>query len=371
MHDHVAAEDHGACDRNSAQHFHQRHGQDREARDGIAALLQAVDGVAHLLALLVLERVGLDHADIVDGLLEDRGGQADILDFGFRVLLDAAHEVAHHEHGRRADQERKERHLRALQDHHADQRNQREEIAPERHRHHVDDVARGGGVVPLAAHDAARLGRLEIIQPLAQQAFVIADLELGDDALAEPRHDQRVDIAGPALDDENRKHHACDEIDRGLVALDEDRVDDILHQIRHRGRGQRDDADQRKRGGIARPFLCRALHQEALHEAHGAFVHADLQMLRPGHMRCLRLLCRCPRCRGFWPSDCHAGPVQASAKCAHVSEGAGNARGSASGAGQACSRPDRPVSAVKARKRSGRRRFKHRLRPAGNSRENG
>ena len=128
-------------------------------------------------------------------------------------------------------------------------------VAGERGDEEVEDVARRLGDERLAGDEFGRM-RAAVIADLHPQHLVEdALLDVGDDAVADPRQDDLLAIGRKALDRVNG-HDRRRDFPHGLeVAADEDLVDDLADDPRRQRGGEGDQAHHREGEDIALPVL--------------------------------------------------------------------------------------------------------------------
>ena len=142
--------------------------------------------------------------------------------------------------GRPEDEGDKRQH-RLLDRHHQHEADQREQVADERRDEYVDYAARRVGALRHAHDQVGRgIGMIEL-DAVLQHAVVDLALPVGDDRIAGAAEKQRLDIGGDALDDEDRRDRAGDQIDRLDVLGAGELVGDVAHDPGARGcRGRHD-----------------------------------------------------------------------------------------------------------------------------------
>ena len=192
--DAIAAVDHRQRDGEAAERLHQRACAVRDPRPAVGFFFELGDVGMHARAHLVFKRERLDRAHALHRLLQALEQPRAADELAQRNMVDAANHLAQHEQRGRHDHQADQRHPRILQDHHSDQRNHRQEIAAERAGQQVQHVARGGRAGVEARHEFRGVTVGEVGEVLPDQRLEHAPLVFGDDAVADPGHDQRVAV---------------------------------------------------------------------------------------------------------------------------------------------------------------------------------
>ena len=213
-HQHAVAgiEEHDA-DRDAAERLHQRGRAVRHPSELVRGGLDAVDARIDPRPHDRLEVERLDDAEALDGLLHG------LEDFGAAAVLrerDRPHpldELAHPEHRRRHHHDADQRQERRLIDHHRDEAEEGQEIAPERIDQEVEHLRRRsraerdprgefGGVAVGIEGDVLR-------QQLVEQLLLV----LGDDVVGDARERHGLAVARQSLDGEDDDHRHGDDGD--------------------------------------------------------------------------------------------------------------------------------------------------------------
>ena len=214
----------------------------------------------------ILERECLDDADALQGFLQrlhDACGAGELVQ---RNGLDAVDELAQDEHRRRHDDDAEQRHDRVLNGHDRGKPDQREEVAADRGNEQIEHLCGSGGasVQPRDEFRAVPVGKEADI--MLQQACEQSALIFGNDAIADPRHCERLPIGGEPLDHENTGGHERKDNDAGQVLVHVGLVDDVADEIGAK-RGRRgSDHHHGERKGVAAPLSRGLLEQKAADE---------------------------------------------------------------------------------------------------------
>ena len=145
------------------------------------------------------------------------------------------------------EHQRQEREQRVLRHHHDDEPDDRQRVARERRDEEVEHAARRLGDEGLAGDEFGRM-RPAVVADLHPQHLVEdAPLDVGDDAVADPRQDDLLAVGRKALDRVDDHDRRRDLPDRLQIAADEDLVDDPADDPRRQRGGQRDQAHHRER----------------------------------------------------------------------------------------------------------------------------
>ena len=167
------------------------------------------------------------------------------------------------------------RHRPVLIEHHGDKKDDGHRVLADPGQH----IARRAAQQPDVIHEArdqraARMG-VEIRQIAADQAGEHRGLHIGDDALADPVHQDGLAVIGQRFDDRQRQRGAGDQQQQRGILRDEDAVEHRLHQpgARRRAAARQGHAQQRQRNAAPMP------PHEVAHQAADQRGRASLQMV--------------------------------------------------------------------------------------------
>ncbi len=171
----------------------------------------------------------LDDPDADRGLLQSAQDTCRGHELRLRMFADPTHQDGDAEDRRRHDQKRESAHGRVLSDHHPHEPDDRQNVATDANDQHFQNAAGGLRIVLNAGCQFAGRGAVEVGQVLFGDALKHAPLTTGHDRIADPAEDHHLTVGRRAFDREDHHDHAGDHIDHELVAVDEDLVDDVLH----------------------------------------------------------------------------------------------------------------------------------------------
>ena len=253
--DRIAGIEDDGGDGEAAETLHDRARARAHASELVRRLPEALDRLLLPGAHEILEREGLDDADALRGLLHRFHHLRGALELARHDLAHADADLAHAEHGERNQHQRQERQQGILRHHDDDEPDDRQRVARKCGDEKVEHAARRLGDEGLTGDEYGRM-RLAVIADLHPQHLVEhAPLDVGDNAVADPRHDDLLSVGRQALDRVDDHDRDRDLPHRLEIAADEDLVDDLADDPGgHRGR-QRDQAHHRNPEGVALPVL--------------------------------------------------------------------------------------------------------------------
>ena len=270
----AAVDDHGD-DGHAAQGFHDRvRGQ---ARPG-GLVDQPENGVHHTggpARLVRLHAIGLNVARPLEALVE-QGGEAAHLDLG--AGRDPSHALAdldHRHDGGGEDEKRHQRQGPVLVEHHPDQKGEREAVLADAGERGGYRAAQQVDVIDKARDQTAGRGVMEEGQIGAHQMGKHADLEVGEDALADIVHDDRLAVSGEPLDHEDGEHEDRHPIERILVLPDEHVVQHRLHEPGQRGDRRAGQHHEYQRNGDAAEMGTDVVAQQTAHQREGRVIEGN------------------------------------------------------------------------------------------------
>ena len=142
-----------------------------------------------------------------------------------------------------------------------------QDVAAERRDQHVERAAGRLGDEGLAGDEFGGMARVVEADVHRQHLVEDARLDFGDDVVGDFRQHHLLAIGGEALGDVDRNDRAADRPHRLDAAVDEDPVDDVLHDPRRQGRGGGDDAHHGEGDDIALGVFTALVAQQALDQA--------------------------------------------------------------------------------------------------------
>ncbi len=191
---------------------------------------QAFDQACGASLLVLLHAVGLDMAGALKGLAQQSG---QLPDLGLRVGGNPANAPADPDDRMDRQWKYKERYQSEkpiLVEHNADEEDDGNRILADP----AEDIRRGTTqerrVASEARYQGARRMGVEIGEIGAHQPGKEGDLHIGDDALADPRHQHRLAVIGKALDQRESEGAAGDQQQQRTLARDKDAIEHRLHQ---------------------------------------------------------------------------------------------------------------------------------------------
>ncbi len=202
----------------AGKHLRNRRQPLRHAGDLVVARLGPVDQFADLGGELVLHGECLHHGNALHRFLHGADERGVDLDRFARDAPHAPHDVVDRPHQRRADDENAGRQEGLLPHHHADQADQRHQVADHGFQRHAEQVAYAGHVLVDAGRELAGAGL--VVEADAQPHQVAEDplLVAGHHAVADLGQGDRLAVGGKAAHEKDEDDGAADQ--RGpLVAL--------------------------------------------------------------------------------------------------------------------------------------------------------
>ncbi len=233
-------------------------------------MLDRVDGAIEPLQHRLFQRERLDDADALDRLLHRL---QHLRAAGVAVpgdAMDAADQLAQHQHGGRRDDEARDRHHRILDHHHRGEADQGQEIAARRRDQHVEHRACRGSSGRHSGNELGGMPRSDEADALVEQLVEYLALILRDDAIADPRQHQDVAVGARSLHREQHDGEDAEPDDAGEILLDVGLVDQLPDQIGGERRAAGGDAHQGERHGVAPPIVEPLLRQQPPHQGRRA-----------------------------------------------------------------------------------------------------
>ena len=156
----------------------------------------------------------------------------------------------------------KTRQQRVLRHHDNNEPDDGQGVAGQRGDEEVEHVARRLGDERLAGDEFGRMLATVVSDLHPQHLVEDAPLDVGDDAVADPRQDDLLPVGREALDRVNDHDRPGDFPHRRETAADEHLIDDLADDPGRQRGGERNQAHHRKGEGVALPVLEALIGQE-------------------------------------------------------------------------------------------------------------
>ena len=235
--DGVAAIEHDSRDGEAPEALHDRACARAHRCELVGRGLEASDRRALPLAHEVFEGEGLDDADALRGLLQRLHHLHHAREFRGHDPSHALSDLAHAERRHGHEHQGEDREHRVLRHHHDHEADDGQGVARQGRDQQVEGVARRLGDERLPRDELRRM-RLAVIGDIHPQHLVEdARLDVGDDAVGDPRQRHLLAVGGEALDGVDGDDRRGDLPDSAELVRDEDLVDDLSDDPgRQRGR---------------------------------------------------------------------------------------------------------------------------------------